>query len=133
MSIKNKSIFSRFPINQVTVKYFIIKSSKFRSKIVSLLRRLSPRLPRPSSKGSLPSSPSICPWVQVEYSSGGGGDVTDGLGKCDDAALQHKLQQESDYIYQREVRLNEIKKKAIVKGSPVSKVSRIFFRAPLQT
>ncbi|OXU25732.1 hypothetical protein TSAR_012401 [Trichomalopsis sarcophagae] len=78
-----------------------LQTPSTKSKLVSLLRRLSPRLPRPSSKGSLPSSPSICPWLQVEYSSG---DI-------DGTKIEQK--DSTDYSFQRELQLNEMRKRAI--------------------
>ncbi|XP_014212058.1 uncharacterized protein LOC106641967 [Copidosoma floridanum] len=82
-----------------------LQTSSTKSKIVSLLKRLSPRLPRPNGKGSLPSSPSICPWVQVEYTSNGV-DARDGQS-------QPHTQLENDYSFQRELQLNEMRKRAI--------------------
>ena len=70
-----------------------------RSKLISLLRRLSPRLSRPGSKNSLQASPTICPWVQVEYSSE---SINDGL---------REDSQECDASFQRELQLNELRKR----------------------
>lgn len=70
-----------------------------RSKLISLLRRLSPRLSRPGSKNSLQASPTICPWVQVEYSSE---SINDGL---------REDSQENDVSFQRELQLNELRKR----------------------
>lgn len=72
---------------------------RFRSKLVSLLRRLSPRLSRPGSKGSLQSSPTICPWVQVEYSA----ESIEG-GRREES-------QENDASFQQELQLNELRKR----------------------
>ncbi|XP_034178014.1 uncharacterized protein LOC117603209 isoform X2 [Osmia lignaria lignaria] len=76
-----------------------LQTPSTKSKLISLLRRLSPRLSRPGSKGSLQSSPTICPWVQVEYSSE---SINDGL---------REDSQESDASFQRELQLNELKKR----------------------
>lgn len=82
----------------------------YRSKIVSLLRRLSPRLPRPGSKNSLSSSPMVCPWVRVEYSS-----------EAVDDAKRDELQ-ESDASYQQELQLNELRKRMFIASPSVSQV-----------
>lgn len=88
---------------------------RFRSKLISLLRRLSPRLSRPGSKGSLQASPTICPWVQVEYSSE---SINDGV---------REDSQESDASFQRELQLNELRKR--MAGIPTtSQVINIFSR-----
>ncbi|XP_011641871.1 uncharacterized protein LOC105430172 isoform X2 [Pogonomyrmex barbatus] len=76
-----------------------LQTPSTRSKLVSLLRRLSPRLSRPGSKGSLQSSPTICPWVQVEYST----ESIEG-GKREES-------QESDASFQQELQLNELRKR----------------------
>lgn len=76
-----------------------LQTPSTRSKLVSLLRRLSPRLSRPGSKGSLQSSPTICPWVQVEYSA----ESIEG-GKREES-------QESDVSFQQELQLNELRKR----------------------
>lgn len=77
----------------------MIQKYRFRSKLVSLLRRLSPRLSRPGNKGSLQSSPTICPWVQVEYS-------TESI-----EAGRREESQESDASFQQELQLNELRKR----------------------
>ncbi|KAG7189147.1 hypothetical protein KM043_008715 [Ampulex compressa] len=92
-----------------------LQTPSTKSKLVSLLRRLSPRLSRPGSKGSLQSSPTICPWVQVEYS-------TESIygGKREES-------QESDVSFQQELQLNELRKRmaGIAGTSQVSvKISR---------
>ncbi|KAL0122853.1 hypothetical protein PUN28_007496 [Cardiocondyla obscurior] len=76
-----------------------LQTPSTRSKLVSLLRRLSPRLSRPGSKGSLQSSPTICPWVQVEYSA----ESIEG-GKREES-------QEHDASFQQELQLNELRKR----------------------
>ncbi|KAH0947785.1 hypothetical protein HN011_006898 [Eciton burchellii] len=76
-----------------------LQTPSTRSKLVSLLRRLSPRLSRPGSKGSLQSSPTICPWVQVEYST-----------ESIDVGRQEESQ-ESDASFQQELQLNELRKR----------------------
>ncbi|XP_025157274.1 uncharacterized protein LOC105180497 isoform X2 [Harpegnathos saltator] len=76
-----------------------LQTPSTRSKLVSLLRRLSPRLSRPGSKGSLQSSPTICPWVQVEYS-------TESI-----EAGRREESQESDASFQQELQLNELRKR----------------------
>ncbi|XP_014486968.1 PREDICTED: uncharacterized protein LOC106750827 isoform X2 [Dinoponera quadriceps] len=76
-----------------------LQTPSARSKLVSLLRRLSPRLSRPGSKGSLQSSPTICPWVQVEYST----ESIEG-GRREES-------QESDASFQQELQLNELRKR----------------------
>lgn len=76
-----------------------IQTPSTKSKLVSLLRRLSPRLSRPGSKGSLQSSPTICPWVQVEYS-------TESID-----ATKREESQESDLSFQQELQLNELRKR----------------------
>ncbi|XP_076679268.1 uncharacterized protein LOC143374747 isoform X2 [Andrena cerasifolii] len=76
-----------------------LQTPSTKSKLISLLRRLSPRISRPGSKHSLQSSPTICPWVQVEYSSE---SINDGA--RDDP-------QESDASFQRELQLNELRKR----------------------
>ncbi|XP_032688595.1 uncharacterized protein LOC116852398 isoform X1 [Odontomachus brunneus] len=76
-----------------------LQTPSTRSKLVSLLRRLSPRLSRPGSKGSLQSSPTICPWVQVEYST----ESIEG-GRREES-------QESDASFQQELQLNELRKR----------------------
>ncbi|XP_067211541.1 uncharacterized protein [Linepithema humile] len=76
-----------------------LQTPSTRSKLVSLLRRLSPRLSRPGSKGSLQSSPTICPWVQVEYS-------TESI-----EAGKREESQESDASFQQELQLNELRKR----------------------
>ncbi|OAD61015.1 hypothetical protein WN48_01083 [Eufriesea mexicana] len=50
-------------------------------------------------KNSLQASPTICPWVQVEYSSD---SINDGL---------REDSQESDASFQRELQLNELRKR----------------------
>ncbi|XP_046593713.1 uncharacterized protein LOC107225761 isoform X1 [Neodiprion lecontei] len=77
---------------------YLQATSSAKSKLVSLLRRLSPRLSRPS-KNSVQSSPIICPWVQVEYSTKSADDD-----KRDDS-------QESDASFQQELEMNELRKK----------------------
>ncbi|XP_058798344.1 uncharacterized protein LOC131668303 isoform X2 [Phymastichus coffea] len=87
-----------------------LQTTSTKSKIVSLLKRLSPRLPRPNrpnSKTSLPSSPNVCPWVQVEYSNGDGADGTRS------GEQPQRSTQEPDYSFQRELQLNEMHKRAI--------------------
>ena len=86
-----------------------------RSKIVSLLRRLSPRLPRPGGKtscgtggGSVISSPTVCPWVRVEYSN-----ETLNNARRDES-------QESDVSFQRELQLNELRKRMVSGGTSPS-------------
>lgn len=76
-----------------------LQTPSTRSKLVSLLRRLSPRLSRPGSKGSLQSSPTICPWIQVEYSA----ESIEG-GRREES-------QESDVSFQQELQLNELRKR----------------------
>ncbi|XP_012535325.1 uncharacterized protein LOC105836083 [Monomorium pharaonis] len=76
-----------------------LQTPSTRSKLVSLLRRLSPRLSRPGSKGSLQSSPTICPWVQVEYSA-----ESIETGRREEA-------QETDTSFQQELQLNELRKR----------------------
>lgn len=76
-----------------------LQTPSTRSKLVSLLRRLSPRLSRPGSKGSLQSSPTICPWVQVEYS-------TESI-----EAGKREESQENDASFQQELQLNELRKR----------------------
>ncbi|KAK2584811.1 hypothetical protein KPH14_007124 [Odynerus spinipes] len=76
-----------------------LQTPSTKSKLVSLLRRLSPRLSRPGSKGSLQSSPTICPWVQVEYST-----------ESIDASKREESQ-ESDLSFQQELQLNELRKR----------------------
>ncbi|XP_003704181.1 uncharacterized protein LOC100879076 isoform X2 [Megachile rotundata] len=83
-----------------------LQTPSTKSKLISLLRRLSPRLSRPGSKSSLQSSPTICPWVQVEYSSE---SINDGL---------REDSQESDASFQRELQLNELKKR--MAGIPIN-------------
>ncbi|XP_011496602.1 PREDICTED: uncharacterized protein LOC105361190 [Ceratosolen solmsi marchali] len=95
-------------VNQQTPSAKMFPSRKMwrRSKIVSLLRRLSPRLPRPGSKTSMPPSPNNgCHWLQVEYSSPG----------MNEANEEPRLpqDQEGDWSYQRELQLNEVRKRAI--------------------
>ncbi|XP_024874212.1 uncharacterized protein LOC112456120 [Temnothorax curvispinosus] len=82
-----------------------LQTPSTRSKLVSLLRRLSPRLSRPGSKGSLQSSPTICPWVQVEYST----ESIEG-GKREES-------QENDASFQQELQLNELRKRMAVIAS----------------
>ncbi|XP_077257366.1 uncharacterized protein LOC143894699 isoform X3 [Temnothorax americanus] len=82
-----------------------LQTPSTRSKLVSLLRRLSPRLSRPGSKGSLQSSPTICPWVQVEYST----ESIEG-GKREES-------QENDASFQQELQLNELRKRMAVTAS----------------
>ncbi|KAK1122437.1 hypothetical protein K0M31_009659 [Melipona bicolor] len=76
-----------------------LQTPSTKSKLISLLRRLSPRLSRPGSKNSLQASPTICPWVQVEYSSE---SIDDGL---------REDSQECDVSFQRELQLNELRKR----------------------
>ncbi|KYN04102.1 PREDICTED: uncharacterized protein LOC108772909 [Cyphomyrmex costatus] len=76
-----------------------LQTPSTRSKLVSLLRRLSPRLSRPGSKGSLQSSPTICPWVQVEYST----ESIEGS--------KREESQENDASFQQELQLNELRKR----------------------
>ncbi|XP_061939638.1 disks large-associated protein 4 isoform X13 [Apis cerana] len=76
-----------------------LQTPSTKSKLISLLRRLSPRLSRPGSKNSLQASPTICPWVQVEYSSE---SINDGL---------REDSQENDVSFQRELQLNELRKR----------------------
>ncbi|XP_043515484.1 uncharacterized protein LOC122531532 [Frieseomelitta varia] len=76
-----------------------LQTPSTKSKLISLLRRLSPRLSRPGSKNSLQASPTICPWVQVEYSSE---SINDGL---------REDSQECDVSFQRELQLNELRKR----------------------
>ncbi|CAK9827252.1 hypothetical protein ANTRET_LOCUS4965 [Anthophora retusa] len=76
-----------------------LQTPSTKSKLISLLRRLSPRLSRPGSKHSLQASPTICPWVQVEYSSE---SINDGV---------REDSQESDVSFQRELQLNELRKR----------------------
>ncbi|XP_068980620.1 uncharacterized protein [Bombus flavifrons] len=76
-----------------------LQTSSTKSKLISLLRRLSPRVSRPGSKNSLQASPTICPWVQVEYSSE---SINDGL---------REDSQENDVSFQRELQLNELRKR----------------------
>ncbi|XP_039309529.1 uncharacterized protein LOC105196174 isoform X3 [Solenopsis invicta] len=76
-----------------------LQTPSTRSKLVSLLRRLSPRLSRPGSKGSLQSSPTICPWVQVEYSTE---SIETG---------RREESQETDASFQQELQLNELRKR----------------------
>ncbi|XP_057328687.1 uncharacterized protein LOC130669686 isoform X1 [Microplitis mediator] len=83
-----------------------------KSKLVSLLRRLSPRLPRPGSKNSLPSSPMVCPWIRVEYSTE----------SVDDP--RHAESQDSDVSYQQELQLNELRKR-MLSASPSSSASQM--------
>jgi len=80
---------------------------------VSLLRRLSPRLSRPGSKGSLQSSPTICPWVQVEYST----ESID-VGRREES-------QESDASFQQELQLNELRKRMAGIASTSQVISEI--------
>lgn len=56
-------------------------------------------MPRPG-KGSLPSSPSAYPWIRVEYSS----DTID---------LNEDELHENDVSFQKEIQLNEMKKRMI--------------------
>ncbi|XP_044581752.1 uncharacterized protein LOC123263221 isoform X2 [Cotesia glomerata] len=83
-----------------------------KSKLVSLLRRLSPRLPRPGSKNSLPSSPMVCPWIRVEYSTE----------SVDDP--RHAESQDNDVSYQQELQLNELRKR-MLSASPSSSASQM--------
>ncbi|CAL7950658.1 unnamed protein product [Xylocopa violacea] len=76
-----------------------LQTPSTKSKLISLLRRLSPRLSRPGSKNSLQASPTICPWVQVEYSSE---SINDGV---------RGDSQESDVSFQRELQLSELRKR----------------------
>ncbi|XP_076241224.1 uncharacterized protein LOC143183550 [Calliopsis andreniformis] len=76
-----------------------LQTPSTKSKLISLLRRFSPRLSRPGSKSSLQSSPTICPWVQVEYSSE---SINDGV---------REDSQEGDASFQRELQLNELRKR----------------------
>lgn len=76
-----------------------LQTPSTKSKLISLLRRLSPRLSRPGSRSSLQASPTICPWVQVEYSSE---SITDGI---------REESQEGDASFQRELQLNELRKR----------------------
>ncbi|XP_031840055.1 uncharacterized protein LOC116430282 isoform X2 [Nomia melanderi] len=76
-----------------------LQTPSTKSKLISLLRRLSPRLSRPGSKNSLQASPTICPWVQVEYSSE---SINEGL---------HEDSQEGDASFQRELQLSELRKR----------------------
>ncbi|XP_076180106.1 uncharacterized protein LOC143153127 [Ptiloglossa arizonensis] len=77
-----------------------LQTSSTKSKLISLLRRLSPRLSRPGgNKNNLQSSPTICPWVQVEYSSE---SINEGI---------REDSQESDASFQRELQLNELRKR----------------------
>ncbi|XP_015608318.1 uncharacterized protein LOC107274080 isoform X2 [Cephus cinctus] len=86
-----------------------LQAPSTKSKIISLLRRLSPRLSRPGSKGTFQSSPAACPWVQVEYSSESIEDT------------KREESQESDVSFQQELRLNEMKKR--MAGASTSQVS----------
>ncbi|XP_076632142.1 uncharacterized protein LOC143347113 [Colletes latitarsis] len=76
-----------------------LQTPSTKSKLISLLRRLSPRLSRPGSKNTLQASPTICPWVQVEYSSE---SINDGV---------REDSQESDASFQRELQMNELRKR----------------------
>ncbi|XP_076284870.1 uncharacterized protein LOC143211262 isoform X2 [Lasioglossum baleicum] len=76
-----------------------LQTPSTKSKLISLLRRLSPRLSRPGSKNSLQASPTICPWVQVEFSSE---SINEGL---------QEESQEGDMSFQRELQLNELRKR----------------------
>ncbi|XP_033323404.2 uncharacterized protein LOC117218833 [Megalopta genalis] len=76
-----------------------LQTPSTKSKLISLLRRLSPRLSRPGSKNSLQASPTICPWVQVEYSTE---SINEGLPEDS---------QEGDASFQRELQLNELRKR----------------------
>ncbi|KZC07105.1 hypothetical protein WN55_08487 [Dufourea novaeangliae] len=75
-----------------------LQTPSTKSKLISLLRRLSPRLSRPGSN-SLQASPTICPWVQVEYSSE---SINEDL---------REDSQEGDASFQRELQLNELRKR----------------------
>ncbi|XP_012252011.2 uncharacterized protein LOC105683751 [Athalia rosae] len=75
-----------------------LQASNAKSKLVSFLRRLSPRLSR-LSKNSLQSSPVICPWVQVEYTA------------KSVAESRRENSQESDASFQHELEMNELRKK----------------------
>lgn len=92
----------------------------FRSKLVSLLRRLSPRLSRPGSKGSLQSSPTICPWVQVEYST----ESIEG-GKREES-------QENDASFQQELQLNELRKRMAGIASTSQVIGNLRKRSPFR-
>ncbi|XP_054003085.1 uncharacterized protein LOC128889459 isoform X1 [Hylaeus anthracinus] len=76
-----------------------LQTPSTKSKLISLLRRLSPRLSRPGSKNALQASPTICPWVQVEYSAE---SINEGI---------REDSQESDASFQRELQLNELRKR----------------------
>ncbi|XP_017887071.1 uncharacterized protein LOC108629144 [Ceratina calcarata] len=86
-----------------------LQTPSTKSKLISLLRRLSPRLSRPGSKNSLQASPTTCPWVQVEYSSE---SINDGL---------QEDSQENDMSFQRELQLNELRKR--MAGIPSTQVT----------
>lgn len=110
--------FSRWPFCAAYCRKMKWQEYHFRSKLVSLLRRLSPRLSRPGSKGSLQSSPTICPWVQVEYST----ESIEG-GKREES-------QENDASFQQELQLNELRKRmaGIASTSQVIANLRVPFR-----
>ncbi|XP_043288737.1 disks large-associated protein 1 isoform X2 [Venturia canescens] len=78
-----------------------------KSKIVSLLRRLSPRLSRNGNNNKttcppLSSSPTMCPWIRVEYSN-----------ESMHETIERDESQETDVSYQRELQLNELRKKML--------------------
>ncbi|XP_066588189.1 uncharacterized protein [Prorops nasuta] len=77
-----------------------LQTPSTKSKIASLLRRLSPRMSRPTSKGSLQSSPTICPWVQIEYSA-----------ESIDPGKREDPQDNTDTSFQQELQINELKKR----------------------
>ncbi|XP_063977964.1 uncharacterized protein Vlc [Diachasmimorpha longicaudata] len=89
-----------------------LRTPTAKSKIVSLLRRLSPRLPRPNSKSSPSSSSTVCPWIRVEYS-------TESMDNW-----RREVSQETDVSFQQELQLNELRKR-IASASPSSSQSQV--------
>ncbi|XP_011301070.1 uncharacterized protein vlc [Fopius arisanus] len=93
------------------ISVFGLRTPSAKSKIVSLLRRLSPRLPRPNSKNLLPSSSTVCPWIRVEYSTESMSD------------WRRETSQETDVSFQHELQLNDLRKR-IATASPSSSQSQ---------
>ncbi|CAB0042464.1 unnamed protein product [Trichogramma brassicae] len=93
-----------------SVTSFVCRS--FRSKLVSLLRRLSPRLPRPTNnKGS---TTNICPWLQVEYSRTDDEPDTIDEPESDEPSQKRNLPSPRiDADFERELELSELRKKTL--------------------
>lgn len=103
--IEYQSFYHVSMIWRLRVLITLVNHSSFRSKLVSFLRRLSPRLSRPSKNPPQPF-PTICPWVQVEYSA-----------KPVDKNKREESQ-ESDTSFQQEARINELRKNIAGSSAP---------------